>query len=176
MLYLDSTHVGAAYSRLRAEGDGVLVLGVGDPHFGDEGAGLHVVRRLEHEPRIPGVRLLEGGIAGAHLLPELDHVAVLLIVTAARDGRAAGTVTYSRPKIPDDLPGEPSASRDGLAEFFSAALLLDRLPRTHLYAISIGGPAIPGRSLSTAVAEAVAVASCTVHGHAGRLAAHHALP
>jgi hydrogenase maturation protease len=180
MLYLDSTLVGEAYARLRAAGGDtdVLVLGVGDAQMGDEGAGIHVVRHLVREPPIPGVRLLDGGIAGAHLLPELDGVRALLIVTAVRDRQPAGAVTYSQPQRADDLPCEPTPSREGLAEFFSAALLLGRLPATHLYSISISGPCLRGSPLSVRIAEAVVVASCTMHGHAARLASpgHGVLP
>ena len=36
----------------------VLVLGVGNLLMGDEGVGVHILRQLEHEPSLPGVRLL----------------------------------------------------------------------------------------------------------------------
>ncbi len=57
-----------------------LVLGLGNLLLGDEGFGIHVVRRLR-EVELPGnVRVIEGGVGGFNLLGHLDGVKRLLVV------------------------------------------------------------------------------------------------
>ena len=62
-------------------GNGVtMVLGLGNLLLGDEGFGIHVVRRLR-EVELPGnVRVVEGGVGGFNLLGHLDGVKRLLVV------------------------------------------------------------------------------------------------
>ena len=48
----------------------VLVLGVGNVLMGDEGVGVHVLRRLEKTAVPDGVRLHDGGTGGINLLLE----------------------------------------------------------------------------------------------------------
>ncbi|MBL7209032.1 MAG: hydrogenase maturation protease, partial [Dehalococcoidia bacterium] len=65
----------------KSTGDGTtMVLGVGNLLLGDEGFGVHVVRRLK-ERKLPGhVRVEEGGVGGFNLLGYLDGVKRLLVV------------------------------------------------------------------------------------------------
>eukprot|EP01035_Chromulina_nebulosa_P056842 gene56842-77906_t len=123
MTLLDSTLVGepcvaapAAAGRAR-----VLVLGVGNVLMGDEGVGVHVLRTLELEPEIPGVRLLDGGTGGVNLLTEFDGVAVIILIDATYDGRPAGTVTHLQPARVADLPRGLGAHDFGLKDLFAAA-------------------------------------------------------
>lgn len=56
------------------------VLGLGNLLLGDEGFGIHVVRRLR-EVELPGhIRVVEGGVGGFNLLGNLDGVKRLLVV------------------------------------------------------------------------------------------------
>jgi hydrogenase maturation protease len=171
MLYLDSTLVGEAYARLRpASGNGdVLVLGLGDVHMSDEGLGVHVVHQLEREISLPNVHLCDGGFGGAQLLPELEGLRALLVVCSVCDGLPAGTISYTQPQQTDELPPGPGTALAGLKELVAAAQLLGRLPPVHLYAVSITRPCHVGKKLSPPIAAAMAVAACTVHGHAARL-------
>jgi hydrogenase maturation protease len=58
----------------------MMVLGLGNLLLGDEGFGVHVVRRLK-EVELPGqVRVEEGGVGGFNLLGLLEGVKRLLIV------------------------------------------------------------------------------------------------
>src|SRR5687768_18555165 len=106
MRLLDSTMVGEAYATPypMLGGASVLILGVGNVLMGDEGVGVHAIRRLESEPEIPGVRLLDGGTGGVNLLAEFDQVTSIILIDATRDGRPDGTIAYLHPNRVGDLP------------------------------------------------------------------------
>jgi hydrogenase maturation protease len=153
-----------------APGDRVLVLGVGNLLMGDEGVGIHVLRRLELEPALAGVRLLDGGTGGVNLLRELDDAADIILVDATRDGRAAGTITFLQPEFVGDLPRGLGAHDFGLKDLFAAAALLGRLPRIHLYTIAVETVAPMCTDLSPDVAASVAPVMREVRALATRLA------
>jgi hydrogenase maturation protease len=152
-------------------GDRVLVLGVGNLLMGDEGVGIHVLRSLEGEAPIAGVRLLDGGTGGVNLLTELDGADDIVMIDATRDGRRAGTITFLQPEFVGDLPRGLGAHDFGLKDLFAAAALLGRLPRIHLYTIAVEEVKPMCTELSTAVAAMVPALVRAVHMHATRLAA-----
>ncbi len=80
----------------------VLVAGVGNVLRGDDGFGVAVAQRLQEEGPPPGVRVLEIGIGGIHLVQELfDGFDGLVAVDAVDLGRAPGTVVVVRPDVRD---------------------------------------------------------------------------
>ena len=87
----------------------LLVAGVGNVLRGDDGFGVAVAHRLEAEGVPPGVRVLDIGIGGIHLVQELlDPVEALIVVDAVELGRPPGTVAVIEPEVPvprgpDDL-------------------------------------------------------------------------
>ena len=76
---------------------------------GDDGFGVAVAQRLQQDGLPDGVRVLDVGIGGIHLVQELhDRYDVLIVVDAVDVGRAPGTVVTIRPSVrepdgPDDL-------------------------------------------------------------------------
>ena len=166
MLLLDSTLVGEAFASAPSADAAarVLVLGIGD-----EGVGVHVLRALEQGPPLPGVRLLDGGTGGVNLLPEFDGIDAVLLVDATRDGRPAGTLTHLQIVRVGELPQGLGAHDFGLKDLFAAAALLGRLPRLHLYTISVEVVAPMCTELSPPVAAAVARAAAAVRHHAAAL-------
>ncbi|MBL9214962.1 MAG: hydrogenase maturation protease [Opitutaceae bacterium] len=170
---LDSPLVGeaAAPAPRAAGGERVLVLGVGNLLMGDEGVGVHVLRRLEEAAPVPGVRLLDGGTGGVNLLREFEGASDLILVDATRDGRPAGTITFLQPRSVGELPRGLGAHDFGLKDLFAAAALLDQLPRIHLHTISVAEVRPMTLGLSAAVAAAVPAAAEAVLARAARLAA-----
>jgi len=170
---IDSTLVGEnnAAPPQGAAGDRVLVLGVGNLLMGDEGVGIHILRTLEHEAVMPGVRLLDGGTGGVNLLTEFDGADEIILIDATRDGHAAGTITFLRPEFVGELPRGLGAHDFGLKDLFAAAALLGRLPRIHLYTIAVEEVRPMCTELSAAVAAAVPEVVHTVRALAARLAA-----
>lgn len=139
MYLLDSLLVGEAGAIPRAAPANapVLVLGVGNVLMGDEGLGVHVIRRLEAEPEIAGVRLLDGGTGGVNLLAEFESARAIILVDATRDGKPVGEVSYLRPQRVTELPRGLGAHDFGLKDLFAASALTGRMPELHLYTISI---------------------------------------
>ena len=117
---IDSTLVGEANSAAPqgAAGDRVLVLGVGNLLMGDEGVGIHILRLLEHERPVAGVRLLDGGTGGVNLLTEFDGADDIVLIDATRDaedigatlGAAAGRDPGARRPSPLVSPASPSSA------------------------------------------------------------------
>jgi hydrogenase maturation protease len=170
---LDSTLVGEAASAPAqgSAGDRVLVLGVGNLLMGDEGVGIHVLRQLECEKPVAGVRLLDGGTGGVNLLVEFDGALDIVLIDATRDGRPAGTICFLQPQLAGDLPRGLGAHDFGLKDLFAAAALIGRLPRIHLYTIAVEEVRPMCTELSPAVAAAVPEVVHTVRALAARLAA-----
>lgn len=109
---------------------------------GDDGVGPAVAQALLDEPLPVGVRVLEVGIGGMHLVQELLAAAVdvLLIVDAVDLGRPPGTVVVQRPQVLDVSTLSVDRRRDELADVHLAtparalmvALGLGVLPPTTL--------------------------------------------
>jgi hydrogenase maturation protease len=99
----------------------VLVAGVGNVLRGDDGFGVAVARRLVEGPVPPGVRVLEIGIGGIHLVQELlDPTDALVVVDAVDLGRAPGTVLVVRPEVRDVTAMSLSERHDELADMHYA--------------------------------------------------------
>jgi hydrogenase maturation protease len=170
---IDSTLVGEANAAAPqgAAGDRVLVLGVGNLLMGDEGVGIHILRQLECERAMPGVRLLDGGTGGVNLLTEFDGADDIVLIDATRDGQPAGTITFLQPEFVGDLPRGLGAHDFGLKDLFAAAALLGCLPRIHLYTIAVEEVRPMCTELSPAVAATIPEVVHTVRAHAMRLVA-----
>lgn len=170
---LDTALVGesATATGRDAAGARVLVLGVGNILMGDEGVGIHVLRQLENERPVPGVRLLDGGTGGVNLLVEFDGVGDVVMIDATLDGRAAGAVTFLQPGRVAEIPRGLGAHDFGLKDLFAAAALTGRLPRLHLYTISVETIKPMCTELSPAVAAAIPEVVHAVRALAARLAA-----
>jgi hydrogenase maturation protease len=116
---------------------GLLILGIGNVLMGDEGAGVHALRRLEDEAWPDGVTLVDGGTGGFHLLSLLQDYEPVVMIDAAADGRAPGTVRVIRPRFASDFPPSLSAHDIGLRDLVEATALLGHLPDLHLVTVSI---------------------------------------
>ena len=88
---------------------------------GDDGFGSAVAERLLGAELPAGVRVLEVGIGGIHLVQELmDGIQVLVVVDAVDLGRPAGTVIVQRPDVLDVATLSPDRRRDELADMHLA--------------------------------------------------------
>jgi len=107
----------------------------------DDGVGPAVAQALLAEPLPEGVRVVEVGIGGIHLVQELlAGVDVLLVVDAVDLGRPPGSVVVQRPDVLDVATLSVERRRDELADMHLAtparalmvALGLGVLPATTL--------------------------------------------
>lgn len=81
--------------------DRILVAGIGNIFFGDDGFGVELVRRLARERLPQGVTVADIGIRALHLaFALLDRPGMLLVVDAVSRGGPPGT-TYVIQPAPD---------------------------------------------------------------------------
>jgi len=145
----------------------ILVAGVGNIFFGDDGFGSEVARRLAALPLPDQVRVVDYGIRGMHLAYDLlDGYDALVLVDAiprqGRSGDAPGAVTVLEVG-PDDLgTGEFDAhGMNPVAVLANLGVMGGQLPRT----LVVGCQPLDvseGIGLTPAVSSAVEVAVVTV--------------
>lgn len=109
--------------------DPILVLGIGNELFTDEGLGVVAARRVA-EYRLPGVEVLDGATLGLALLPEIaDRDAVLLLDAIVGGDRPPGTVlTLAAEQIPMARSIMMSAHQIGVVDALAAAELAGCAP------------------------------------------------
>jgi hydrogenase maturation protease len=105
----------------------VVVLGLGNLIRSDDGVGVHAVRLLMQDRRVPdGVELVEGGTRGLDLLPAIEDATHVLTLDAVNTGAAAGTLMRFDVSLITSLPGSPSVHQLGLADLMEALRWMDR--------------------------------------------------
>jgi len=141
---------------MNAEPRRCIVIGVGNPHRGDDLAGRAVARRLCG--RVPDdVTVAESDGEATALIERLDGAASAFLVDACVSGAAVGTVRRfdaAASPLPQDLFGV-STHGFGLAQAIELARALGQLPpRCVVYAIE-GGSFETGARVTPSVADAV---------------------
>jgi hydrogenase maturation protease len=98
----------------------VLVAGIGNIFFGDDGFGVEVARRLAREPLANGIEVVDAGIAGIHLAYRLlDGYDLFIAVDAVARGGHPGTVYVLEPSLDEDEIGRADAHSVGLRAVFA---------------------------------------------------------
>lgn len=116
-----------------------LILGIGNLLLGDEGVGIHVVKKLEKKDMPENIDVLDGGTGGFQLLSEIEQYPKVILIDATMDGKKAGTVSLFQPKFASDYPPSLSAHDIGLKDLIESLYLTGYVPEIHLIAISIEG-------------------------------------
>lgn len=116
----------------------ILILGIGNVLLGDEGVGVHAVKRLEQKD-LPA-DIIDGGTGGFHLLSYLQDYNKIILVDATLDDQEAGTVSLRHPKYAKDFPRTLSAHDIGLKDLIESASVLNDLPEIYLVTVSIDHP------------------------------------
>ena len=114
-----------------------LVLGLGNIIMGDEGIGVHVVRALEQHSLPEEVECLDGGTGGFILLEPLQNADRIIMIDAAADGNAIGTVTRTTPKFSRDYPPTLTAHDIGVKDLLDVFYIQGGSREVILYAITI---------------------------------------
>jgi len=143
-----------------------IVLGLGNPLMGDDGAGLAALEALRNGYDFgAGVRLEDGGALGLALLPLVEDAGSLLVLDAVRlVGHPGTTVVREGDEIPRCLSLKLSPHQEGFREALALAGLRGNVPpRLALVGVEVSGaqyaePLSPEvqRALPTMVAAAVA--------------------
>ncbi len=140
----------------------VLVAGVGNVFFGDDGFGPEVARTLVTQEPLPEVKIEDFGIRGLHLAYELlNGYERAIIVDAVPRGDAPGTLYVIEPDA-TVVPATPDAHRMDLGNVFAYLRTLGGEPP----AVTIVGcepeNIEPGMGLSPVVARSVEGAAALV--------------
>ena len=114
-----------------------LVLGIGNLLMGDEGIGVHAVRRLEASPLPEGVDVVDGGTGGFHLLSYFEEYGSIILIDATMDGNPPGTIRTLKPKFASDYPKTLTAHDIGLKDLVETAAILEHSPDITLITVSI---------------------------------------
>lgn len=150
-----------------SEGRRILVLGVGNLLWADEGFGVRVVERLAAGWRFPdSVQVVDGGTQGLYLLPLVEEADVLILADAVDFGLEPGSRCLRRD---DEVPAylgakKMSLHQTGFQEVLASAALLGRLPE-RLVLVGVQPETLDdyGGGLTAAVAAQVDWAVATVH-------------
>lgn len=116
----------------------LLVLGVGNLYYGDEGAGVHLVHHLRRKYAFPeGVDVVDGGTLGWDLLGMIaeHHHVILLDAVAAPPGKI---YRFGCDDVPDEIGyGKLSSHEWEVPDLLSAMALLGDLPDVTIIAIGV---------------------------------------
>jgi hydrogenase maturation protease len=136
----------------------VLILGIGNTLLSDEGIGVHLVQRLQHQVgEVPGIECLDGGTLSFTLAEPIARADVLIVVDAARMGERPGTLKIFHDQEMDRyLQGNRASVHEvSLGDLLDIARLSDTLPARRCL-VGIEPEKLDwGESLSEAVAPAV---------------------
>lgn len=107
-----------------------LVLGLGNPLMGDDGAGVAALERLREEWKLPGdVELVDGGTWGMNLLPLIESAERLILLDAIHAGNRPGAVMLlQRDDLPRYFSHKLSPHQVDLREVLALAELRGTLP------------------------------------------------
>lgn len=153
----------------------VLVLGIGNVLWSDEGFGVRAVEAL-HEGWVfpPGVRLLDGGTLGLNLLDEVASARRVLVFDAIDFGLPGGTLKLLRDaEVPVWGARKLSPHQNGFNDVLALATLRGSAP-SHITAIGVqpvtlddfGGSLRPAVRARLPEAIALAVQELTTWGFA----------
>ncbi|MCF1709325.1 HyaD/HybD family hydrogenase maturation endopeptidase [Tabrizicola sp. J26] len=112
--------------------DRILILGIGNVLWADEGFGVRCVEAMAETYALPAnVRLLDGGTQGLYLLPFLEEADALMVFDAVDYGLAPGTLKIVEG---DEVPAfmgakKMSLHQTGFQDVIATAQLLDVCPK-----------------------------------------------
>ncbi len=139
----------------------VLVAGIGNVFFGDDGFGSEVAQRLAQAPPA-GAKVEDFGIRGLHLAYELlngyDHA---ILVDAVPRGEQPGTIYVIEPER-DVAASTPDAHRMDLQNVFGYLRVLGGEPPPMTIVGCEPETTEPGMGLSAPVAQSVDAAAAVV--------------
>ncbi len=140
----------------------VLVAGIGNIFFGDDGFGCEVAQLLAREPQAPDAKTEDFGIRGLHLAYELlaGYDRAILIDAVPRGG-APGTLYVIEPEV-GAAGAAPDAHRMDVQNVFAFLRLLEGEPPPVVIVGCEPATVEPGIGLSAPVSAAVAPAAALV--------------
>lgn len=108
----------------------IAVFGIGNILLGDDGVGVHAVKKLMNDYEFPEfVELIDGGTKGLDLLPLFENRDKVLIIDAANFKKEPGTIDMvDGDALPAFLSSKLSVHQIGLPDMLFAARLMEITP------------------------------------------------
>jgi len=131
----------------------IMILGVGNLLFTDEGLGIQVVQRLLEGYEFPqNVTVEDGGVLGINLLGVISEADHLIVVDAIKNGGDPGTLyRIEGDEIPKRILGKNSLHQVDLLESLTLCQALDRVPETVILGVEPEDIETVGLELTPAV-------------------------
>jgi len=101
-----------------------LVIGLGNVYLCDDGAGVHLVRRLKATLGDGTAFCMDGGLMSLSLYPQVERASALVLLHCADTGRAPGSVDVLEGRAMDDYLRDPrvrSIQERGLIDLLDLA-------------------------------------------------------
>ncbi|MGD9732723.1 MAG: HyaD/HybD family hydrogenase maturation endopeptidase [Desulfamplus sp.] len=110
----------------------IMVLGVGNILYSDDGFGIKVVEKLESEYNFPdNVTIVDGGVLGINLLGVISSADRLIVVdTILNRGNPGDIHRLEGDAIPNRILGKNSLHQVDLLEALSLCRLMGNVPKT----------------------------------------------
>jgi hydrogenase maturation protease len=111
--------------------DPILILGIGNLLWADEGFGVRAVEALNQEYVLPAnVHVMDGGTQGLYLIPYVNEARYLIVFDAIDYGLPAGTLKVLRnDEVPRFMGAKKmSLHQTGFQDVLASAKLLGRYP------------------------------------------------
>jgi hydrogenase maturation protease len=107
-----------------------VVVGVGNTIHSDDGVGVHAIKRLQADPRVPSdITLLDGGTFGIELLAYVQGSSRLLLLDAVDVGKQPGTMVRMSGHELRGFPCGASVHQLGVADLLATLPLVSDIPR-----------------------------------------------
>jgi len=115
----------------------IMVLGVGNILFTDEGLGIRAIEKLMDRYEFPeNVSIQDGGVLGINLLGIISEADYLIVVDAIKNGGNPGTLyRLEGDEIPKRILAKNSLHQVDLLEALTLCQILDKVPETVILGI-----------------------------------------
>ena len=139
--------------RLMMEHNRIVVLGIGNILFTDEGFGIHVVTRLLNTYRFPPrVAVEDGGVLGLNLLGIISGADHLIVVDAIRNRGVPGDLyRLDGASVPARIRAKNSLHQVDFLEALTLTQLFDKVPETIILGVEPQDITTLGTSLTPAL-------------------------
>ncbi|MCP4352426.1 MAG: HyaD/HybD family hydrogenase maturation endopeptidase [Desulfobacterales bacterium] len=110
----------------------IMIMGVGNILFSDEGFGIRVIEKIQERFELPdNVSVIDGGVLGLNLLGVISEADRLIVVDAIRNkGEAGSLYRLEGQAIPERVRAKNSLHQIDFLEALTMCQALDKVPET----------------------------------------------
>ncbi len=115
----------------------ILILGIGNLLFTDEGFGVHVMQQLDSEYDFDdNVMAVDGGVLGLNLISVISDADKLIVIDAVKDRQPPGTLyRIDKEGIPERIRAKNSLHQVDFLETLAVCQALEIHPETVIFGV-----------------------------------------